>query len=209
MAWFKKRPKSEDAGIFLQAAERVFTELCGNDTAASRVYRDHPDRKKSDWKEIKSQVEKIGALPYGKERTAAFRGAFAEQIDVLATSLWYTNLEADDREKFAKFILSSTREVQDRVYYFGLPYHYMYASILEFIIFTSWDGDEHWKEDLREVQGNYMDLCRQHCDLLLKISRARSEGRQLTEEEKDAGKPIVTLREATRRALAGEKVFDE
>jgi hypothetical protein len=43
----------------------------------------------------------------------------------------------------------------------------------------------------------------------MKIANARREGRELTPEEKEAGKTIHTLREATRRALSGEKVFDD
>jgi hypothetical protein len=188
----------------------VFTELStADDNFAAKVYREHPNHKKSDWKKIEGEIRQIGAMPYGVERTKKVRTAFANSIDILQSSLFYLNLSDTDRALIAQHIFQSTRDVQDRGYYFESTYFFMYGLILEFILFNSWDGDEHSKAHLKELHKNYMDLCRDHCQLLLQIARARSEGRELSEKEKEAGEPVVTLREATRRALSGEKVFDD
>jgi len=209
MGWFDKLRPNGDTTIMLRAADRVFTDLSKADNFAAAIYRAQPNRKKADWKKIKAEIKQLSALPYGKERTQKFRKTFADTMEVMETSSFYLNLSDADRALYAQHLLQSTKEVQDHIYHFDSTYLFMYSVILEFIIFESWDGDEYSKNRLKELQKNYLDLCRDHCQLTMKIANARSEGRELTPEEKEAGKTVVTLREATRRTLSGEKLFDD
>ena len=55
----------------------------------------------------------------------------------------------------------------------------------------------------------FIEACDDHFDFLLTIARARSEGREITEREKDRGKTAVFMKELMRRALVGEVIFDD
>lgn len=209
MNWFRTILPTKNAKLFLEYADKIFEQICQGDTSAAEVYRDHPDVKKQHWKEIRNDLAALIGTGNDSELTRRLRGKFAQQLELLVTDHFYANLEADDRDIYCQHALNSTREIQDRNYYFSLPYNYTYATVLEAIIFDGWASGEESKERLKEFQRGFIDNCKSHCSLVMSIARAHRENRELSEGEQENGKTTILLKEAMRRALAGEKVFDE
>ena len=100
-------------------------------------------------------------------------------------------------------------EASDKTYYFAIAYDYAYAAVLELIIFAGWNSTEESKTNLKTMQRVFIDMCNSHCEMGLMAAKANSQGRALTEQEKESGKTTITLKEVARRALAGERVFDQ
>lgn len=209
MNLFRSIFPTKNARIFLDCADKVFEEVFQGDTSTAEVYKSHPDIKRQHWKEIRNDLGTIIGSGNDSELSKRLRGKFAQQLELLVTDHFYTNLETNDRDIYCQHLLNSSREIQDRNYYFGLAYDYTYATVLEAIIFKGWDGGEDSRERLKEFQRGFIDTCKDHCNLVLAIARAHGESRELSEEEKERGKTTILLKEGMRRALAGEKVFDE
>ena len=196
--------------VYLDGANRVFKARCADEGAIhTDVYRNHPSRKAQDWQKIRDEIGRLCAGPDGSEKTKRLRKRFAESLDAVVATSWYLKLPDDERELIARHIFNSTTAEQDRGYYFTFPYWFMLGAILESFIFYGWSGSEVARDKLKQLQTDYMDYCRQHCGLLLQIAKAKSEGRELTDTEKEGGKTIQMFREMMRRALSGEKVLDD
>ncbi len=184
-------------------------EVCIGESSAATVYRENPNIKAQDLRFINSELQDLIDTTDTKQLSKRIRGKLAKIIEFLVTDHWYTNLEEDDRDIVCKQILESSREIQDRDYYFSLARDYSYASVLDFILINGWDGGEESKQKLEEYRKGLIEMCQAHCNLLMKIARAKAEGREITEVEKDDGKTTVMLNEGMRRALAGEEIFDK
>ena len=204
--WFRDIFLNPDERAFADGARRVFDQVCSQEgMAAAEVYAAHPQVRAETWEDIRKEVIAFARVE-GRERALAVRGRLAEQIELLSTAHFYTNLAEADRDVWARQVLSSTRQQQDEVYYFAMAYNYSFATVLESIFFLGWTGDEDAKETLKNVERNFMDDCRQHCELVFKIAHAREMGIELGDDEKERGKSIVLMKELNRRALAGEKL---
>jgi hypothetical protein len=105
--------------------------------------------------------------------------------------------------------LETTRDVKDQQCFFSVPYNYTYSAILEAIIFDGWEGTPGSLEQLRRHKESFIDLCKDQCKLVMQLAQTKSEGRDLSKAEKQSGKNTMPLKEAMRRALAGERIFDE
>jgi hypothetical protein len=209
MKWFRRIFPTKEQKIFLDIAGKVFDDMCHGDGPVAEIYRQHPDVKGRVWKDIRNELEDIASAGAGERLMRRLRGKLAEYVQLLVTAKFYTNLEAADRELFAQHVIGSSREIQDQVYYLGLALDYAFVAILEFIIFEGWGGDQDSKKHLKEVQAGFMDECSAHCQFVMLVARGKSEGRELTDAEKENGKLTVTLREGLRRALAGEAILDK
>jgi hypothetical protein len=208
MGWLDKFRPHSDTQVLLKGADKVFTELSAGDNVAAKIYREHPAQKKSDWKAITRELKSL-RKPDGTFATKDLLAALAVASEALEEAGYYMNLSDDDRTLIARHIFNSTREVQDRAHYLNFPCRYMWASILEFTLVGSNDGNERFKKDLNRVQKTFSEACVQHNALLLKIAKAKAEGRELTAKEKEDGQFVRMLKEGARRALAGEKVLDD
>lgn len=208
MKWLDKLTMSKDKRAVLKVAKNVFNDICHGETSAAEVYRDNPSAKAEHWESIDQNLSQLLKPIDIHEVTQGLRGRFAQMVEVLVTDHFYTNLEPQDREYYANYI-GSTSEVEDRNYYFSLAHDYAYATILEYIIFNGWEGSEASISHLKELQTNYIDSCQDTCKLTLKLSKAKAQGQEITKEEKESGRTTMMLKEALRRGLAGEKVFDE
>lgn len=208
MKWVRELFPTAEQRIFLAAAEQAFSEVCSSTASAANIYRDHPNVKKQNWKAIRSELMELTANSSSSQLALRLRSKFAEVVELLVTDHFYTNLDVEDREYFAKFI-GSTREAEDRNYYFGIARDYSFATILESIIFGGWSGSDDSKKTLKELQRAFIDTCKSHCEFGLKAARANASNTELTQDEKEIGKSTVMLKEVARRALAGEKIFDE
>ena len=208
MGWLDKFRSDSDTQILLKGAEKVFTDLSAGDNPAARIYREHPAQKKRDWKAITRELKRL-RKPSGGYPTKDLLAALAAASDNLEGAGYYLNLSDDDRSLIARHIFNSTREEQDRGNYLTFPFRYMWASILEVVLVGSNDGSERFKQDLNQVQKTFSEACAQHNAMLLKLAKAKAEGRELTAKEKEDGKFVMMMKEAARHALSGEKVLDD
>lgn len=209
MLWLDRLRSDSDTQILLKGAEKVFTDLSAGDNLAARIYREHPAQKASDWRAIKREIKRL-RKPSGGYPTKDLLVALAAASDNLEGAGYYLNLSDDDRGLIARHIFNSTREDQDRGNYLSFPFRYMWASILEVVLIGSNDGDKRFQENLHRVQKTFSEACGQHNAMVLKIAKAKAEGRELTAKEKEDGKFAMMIKEAALRALSGEKVtFDD
>jgi hypothetical protein len=209
MNWLSGLIPNKYAKIFAKAAERIFSEVCEGDSHAAHVYRQYPNVRKEHYEAICTELKQLAKTEEGPPLTQALRGKFAEVVELVVFDHWYTNLDEHDRDLISKHILSSNRQTQDQVYYLSFAENYAFATILEFVIFQGWDGEDASKSHLSECHRGFVDMCKDHCDMALLLASAMAEGRQITDEEKERGQTTIMLKEATRRALAGERVIDE
>ena len=208
MELFRKLFLTADQRILFGAAKEAFNGVCEGDTSAARIYRDNPSIRARDWKAIQSNLLELTDTTEASQLTQRLRGRYTETVESLVMDRFYTNIGADDRAIFAAFIESSSA-ASDETYYFAVAYDYAYAAVLEFIIFAGWNGTEVSKADLKTLQLVFIDSCKSHCEMGLMTAKANSQGRVLTEQEKRDRKTTVTLKEVARRALAGERVFNQ
>lgn len=210
MNWIRKLFPAKNAKLTIKAAEKVFNELCTQDGLIANFYSDHPKQKKNDWRQIKTELEELmGKGDDLPELTRRIRVELAKEIELAAIGDYYMNLKAEDREIYAKWVLNSSREVQDQINYFSHPMHMAYAMILDKIVFLGWRGEEGSNGALQEAIDSYLGSCKDICVQTMLIARARSVGRGLSEEEKEDNKLTITLKEMGRKALAGEEMIDE
>ena len=206
MVWPFSSSSSTNLKIFTDAAKRVFDEVSNGSTHAANVYRKEPKRKRQDWELIKQDLARIAGHSNPSAVTKSFRTELATQLEYLVSAHHYMNLPDDDRKLFATEIVHSTKQEQDRGYYYAFAYHYVWCEILQYIIFNGWDGDDHALQAIKDVCDVFREECTDHCKLVLAIARARSKGEQLPDAEKEAGRTVVLLKEAARRGVAGEKL---
>jgi hypothetical protein len=206
--WARRRRES-DAIVLVDVASTVFDQECAGDTPAARWYQAHPELKADARAHVQRQVWDAAAETKNPELTRRLRGKLAEALELFIHTAWYSQQRPEDRDVYARHMLNSTREVQDPVYQDGGACSFMVAAVLSSTVINGWDGTEDSKQHLRRLQTNYADECRAHCDLGLRLAWAREHGTPLSEEEKAQARSRWTLREVCRRALAGEKVFDE
>lgn len=211
MNWIKKHIPAKSAKIILRVAEEIFNELCTQqDTFIAEFYVNHQKLKKQHWRQLRIDLSKlIGDADDAPELIRRIRVELANEVELVAMGDYYMNLKAEDRGIYAKRVLNSSREVQDQVNYFSHPMHMAYAMILDKIIFLRWRGEEGSNASFQEVRDSYLSACKDMCVQTMLIARANSEGRGLSEEEKENNKLIMTMKERGRRALAGEEMFDE
>lgn len=181
--------------------------MCEGKSHAAVVYRENSALKQLNRDKIKKEIQALTSDSEQHQVTSNFRRKFAEMTEQLVSHHHYVSQSEADRELLS-LQLGSTREVQDENYYYGLAYVFIYAAILEALVFHGWSGSEESKKQLSKLHSNYLDTCKTHCDLVMLMAKARGEGRELTDSEKENGKSTILLKEATRRALAGEQVFD-
>jgi hypothetical protein len=193
--------------VYLDIANTVFKARCG-DKFPDDMYREHPELKVQDWKAIKDELAQLCAGPEDSEMAKRLRKRWARSIETLVMTRWYLNLPEDERQLVAQHIWNSTAQIQDDAYYFAHTYWYMLQAILEAFIINACVS-EVAKDKLRALADNWIDLCKQHNEFLRRIAKARGEGRELSDSEREEGKRVVILRTATGRALSGEKVFDD
>lgn len=188
------------------AAETMFNNLCAQaGSAAAEVYATRPVERAAVWKEIRSRVIEIVGFE-GTARVLEIRKALADEIDATVFAHFYLNLSDEERDLISRNIFSSTSEEQDKLYFFAHPRHLALATVLEGMFYYGWSGSEEAKENVREVQRAFIEQCQEHCQLILKIARARENGTDLTESEKKQGELVVMMKDLTRRGLAGEKL---
>ncbi|ESS71856.1 hypothetical protein MGMO_86c00160 [Methyloglobulus morosus KoM1] len=204
MKWIRNLFPTADQRIFLAVAEQEFSEVCCSTASAADIYRDHPNAKKQDWKAIRSELMQLTSSSNSSILTRLLRSKFAHVVELLVTDHFYTNLDVEDREYFAKLI-GSTREIEDKNYYFSMARDYWFATILETIIFGGWTGSDDSRENLKKLQRAFVDSCKLHCEFKLKTARANGTNTELTHDEKEIGKTMIMLKEVARLALAGEK----
>lgn len=195
----------------MEAADRYFDEICAgvNNTTVAEIYRDHPDVKVKHWQEIRAKVTELIGTGDDPDLAKRLRHEWAESTDQLASTLFYVNLDADERETFAKYTLDSDLATQDRVYYFSMPYDYTFASVLGSIILNGWVGPKGSKKELKKILKMFTSNCQDYYQFVLQCAYRKREGREITEEDKEAGKSVYYMKEFGRRALAGEEIFDE
>ncbi len=202
---FRNLFPSADQRIFLAAGKEAFENVCASDTSAAEIYKEHPSVRIADWRRIRHALLELTNVEEQAKLNLRIRGAFASAVEALVRAHYYTNLDVADRDHFAAFV-ESTRETCDRDYYFAMAHDYAYAAVLEFVIFAAWTGS---KEELKERQRLYIDICKSHCAMFLRLAKAKAEGRPITEAETASAKTENLLKELARRALAGEKVLDD
>ena len=206
MKWIRNLIPTEDQRIFLVGAHQIFSEVCRSTASAAEIYHDHPNAKKQDWKAIRSELLKLTSTSNPSVLTLRLRGKFAQVLESLVTDHFYTNLDIEDREYFARLI-GSTREVEDKKHYFSMARDYSFATILETIIFEGWSGSDDSRENLKELQRSFIDACQLHCEFELKVAHAYGSNIELTQDEKEIGKTWIILKNLARSALAGEKAM--
>lgn len=209
MNWFKNIFRTKSAKIYLDAADRCFAEVCagvGNSSAAE-IYKLHPDVRDAHWKEIRQEFASIIKDGDDQNITNQLRSKWAEQIEQLTYAHFYTNLPESDRNVFAAYS-NSDRATEDTRYYWSIAYHYTYASLVGGIILGGWTGPPGSKEHLEEMKNHYISICRDWISLVLDIARKKQTGIALTDDDKERGRNIDTLKEFCRRTLAGEKLYD-
>jgi hypothetical protein len=208
MNLFRKLFPTADQRNLFGAAKEAFDGVCEGDTSAANIYRDNPSIRGHDWKAIQSDLVELTDATEASQLTQRLRGRFAETVESLVSDNFFTNLDADDRASFAAFIESNS-ETSDETYHFAIAYDYAYAAVLEFIIFANWNGTEESKANLKALQQVFIDACKSQCEMGLMAAKAKSQGRALTEQEMEAGRTTKALMEVARRALAGERVFEQ
>ena len=210
MNWFRKIFPTKNTKIFLEVADKCFNEVCsgvGNSSAA-KIYGAHPDVRDKHWKEIREDFATLVGNGNDPNLTKRLRGKWVEQLEHLVGDHFYTNLEEADRDVFAQYS-QSDRASEDESYYWSIAYHYTYASLLDAVILGGWDGQPGSKEQLTTLKDNYIASCQDWCKLVLEIAWKKHDGIAVTEDDKKRGKTIDMFKEAERRALAGEKIFDD
>jgi hypothetical protein len=207
MKLFRKLFPPADQRMLFRAAKEAFDGVCDGDTSAARIYRDNPYVRARDWKAIQSDLLELTDAPEASQLTQRLRGRFTESVETLVMDNFYSNLDADDRASFAAFIESSREASNETYYYFAIAiaYDHAYAAVLEFIIFAGWNGTEESKANLKTLQQVFIDACKSYCEMGLTAAKANSQGRVLTDHEKAGAKTTITLKEAARRILAGER----
>lgn len=195
----------------MKGADKCFEEVCAGigSKSVAEIYRDHPDLKVTHWREIRAKVAELIGTGDDPDLGRRLRHEWAERLDVLVGTHFYTNLDTEARQTLAKYMYDSDLETQDRVYYISMAYDFTFASVLDGIILNSWRGPPGSLEQLKKHKENFISSCQDYCQLALEIAKRKRDGREATEEEQEAGKLVYYMKEFTRRALAGEKIFDE
>jgi hypothetical protein len=199
--WFP----TDEQKVFLAAAEEAFERACATDSTAADIYRQRPGIKWRHRRAIRRDLLEVLISGRPSELSQRLRTRFAEILDALTMDHFYTNLGATERLYIAKFS-GSTRETWDRDRYFGIAHDFAYATVLEFIIFNSWNGSEESKNNLKEMQRAYVDMCKAHCEVGLQAAAALANDRPLTDAEREQGRTAITFKEFARRKLSGESI---
>lgn len=200
----------ELARMYLDFADKCFAEICAGvgTSHAADVYKLHPDIKDTHWEEIREDFAALVGDGDDPDLTKRLRGKWVKEMHDLANAHFYTNLQETDREVLAKYS-GSDRASMDETFYWMMAYHYTYASLLDAVIVHGMDFSLGQKETMESLRENYISSCREFSELALKLAWNKHNGIAISEEDKQKGKTIHVLMEAERRALAGEKIFDE
>jgi hypothetical protein len=211
LAWIGKifrRPSPEER-IFYTTAEQVLDELANGENATASVQKAHPDIRKEHWKSVRTVLDAITAETDTRKRTLLIRSQLAKYVELVVTAHWYTNLSEGERDLVARFVLDSSRQTQDEHYYFSFANNFAVANVLDAFVTHGWEGSEASRQQIKLAKERFIEQCKEHCALLLKIAKAKNAGSDLTDSEQNSGKTTMTLKEGFRRMLAGEKVLDE
>jgi hypothetical protein len=195
-----------DERMVLTACERLFNDICAEEgTAAQVVYTQFPRERERAWLEIRQQVLSIMQFD-GVARTKLLRTEMAKAIEHCATAHFYTNLDQADRDVVARYIFSSTREVQDNFYYYNHAYSLALAHVLTQMFYLGWTESDKAKDAVRDVQKVFQEQCKEHCQLVLKVAHAKHDERELADADKKSAEMVVMMKELARRALQGEAI---
>lgn len=212
MSWLKKlftdTPKTPKA-IFIDGANKIFDEVCAgtSESSAADIYSKHPDVKARHREAILNDFAALIGEGDDPGLTNRMRGKWASQLNKLVDAHFYTNLGEADRDALANLI-EEDRATLDESYYWGIALHYTYASILGGIIINGWDGTAESKDLIERQKQNYINCCEDWNEITINHARNRTAGIAVTDEDKSNGEIASQLMEITRRALAGEKVYD-
>lgn len=212
MVWpFKRKPKQPtETEILIDFARSVFDGILKEDYPIAANLRADPVAAEAYWK---GQVARVaewvnGDQPAGK-RTMRLRAEWAQGVEHLALALYYTKLSVEDRDLFAKYGLESTRAEQDAHYGLSRAELFVETAILEGFFRHGWTGDDNDRDQLLKLASMLMEQCTEQYELMLTSAKAKSQGQQLSDLQKEAGKTTLLLKEAARRRLAGIPFDDE
>ena len=208
---FTRKPKQPtDVEIFTTFARDVFDGILEENPPIIANLRNDPAAAGAYWEgQVARILEWVNTNQTSAERTLKLRAEWAQSAEHLALALYYTKLPDEDRDLFAKNCLKSTRAEQDAHYGLSRAEIFVETAILEGFVRDGWDGDDKGRDQLLKMASLLMDQCKEQYDLLLTIAKLESQGQQLSDTQKEAGKTTMLLKEAARRRLAGIPFDDE
>jgi len=209
MVWPFKKKAPSDIDIFKNFARSIFDEVIAGDDYAGKVFRAQSAQNiREFWSGKCKEIENwLGNDPGA--RAKHLREQWAQCVEFLALGRFYTSLQDDDRELFAKHGLESTREAQDAGYVHQLAIQMLDVRILEGMIRHGWDGDEGVRDHLFELARILDEQCTSQYQFMLESARTKARGETITDARRESAKTDMILKEASRRRLAGIPFDDE
>lgn len=212
MIWpFKRKPaQPTETEILIDFARSVYDGILKEDYPIVANLRDDPVAAEAYWN---GQAARIADWMNGEQsadqRTMRLRAEWAQSVEHLSLALYYTKLADDDRDLFATYSLESNRAEQDVHYGLSRAELFVETAILEGFFRHGYSGDDNARDHLLKLASMLMEQCTEQYDLMLAIAKAKSQGQQLSDVQKEAGKTTMLLKEAARRRLAGLPFDDE
>lgn len=205
MEWINKIFPKKNRTIFIDAAKTCIDEVCAGDSSAAEIYRKHPNVKAEHVKEIMDDFIKLIGNGDDPDLTRRLRARWADRLEQLVASHFYTNLEEKDRLVLAQYS-ESDMSTLDEQYYWSIAFNYTYSSILGGLIINGWVGSQESKEKLINLKDSYITSCQEWQQFVLSLAWKKHDGLELTEDEKSNGKTMGTLMDMTKLVLAGEQM---
>jgi hypothetical protein len=172
-------------------------------------YQQHPKLRLEHWAMIEKEIREICSAENRKTRNDLFRAKRAKVAELFASARRYAYFTDEERDLFCRHVLNSSREVQDAVYFSSLWFDFTYGCVLMRVCADLLGVSAEEEKGIGILHGWFIEACDDHLDFVMTIARARSEGRETTEREKDKGRTAVFMKELMRRGLAGEVLFDD